>query len=96
MKKDERGKNGQFLGLLKRDTLHYVNGPGTDIFLFSLCSKIRLSKQFLMAELEKRSSRSNVTGKISVNYSVLPTSTENSQQRSAQDRFLDIFDSIIR
>ena len=54
-----------------------------------------VSNQFLMAELEKRSSRSNVTGKISVNYSVLPTSREN-QQRSAQDRFLDIFDSIVR
>ena len=50
----------------------------------------------LIAELEKRSSKSNVTGKISVNYSVLPSSTETSQQGSAQDSFLDIFESIIR
>ena len=72
-------------------------GRKDDIFLLLLNMIFfsSVSNQFLMAELEKRSSRSNVTGKISVNYSVLPTSRE-SQQRSAQDRFLDIFDSIVR
>ena len=53
---------------------------------------------FLIADLEKRSSKSNVTGRIIVIYSVLPSSTEtsHSQQTSAQDSFLDIFESIIR
>ena len=47
-------------------------------------------------DLEKRSSKSNVSGKISVTFSLLPSPAESCQQRSNDDVFMDIFDGIVR